>query len=70
MKSCRLRVSKADLATILDGRKKKRKRKKKKGSCWSGMNPIVSLVTEVEVATEAAVEASKTTEETGLMDRQ
>ena len=31
------------------------------------MNPIVSLVTEVEVATEVAVVAGKTTEEIGLI---
>ena len=34
------------------------------------MNPIVSLVTEVEVATEVAAVAMETTEEIGLMDRQ
>ena len=34
------------------------------------MNPIVSLVTEVEVATEVAAVAEETMEETGLMDRQ
>ena len=41
-----------------------------KGSCLSGMNPIVSLVTEVEVETEVAAVAAETTEEAGLMDRQ
>ena len=33
------------------------------------MNPIVSLVTKVEVATEVAAVARETTKETGLMDR-
>ena len=32
------------------------------------MNPIVSLVTEVEVTTEVAAVVGETTEETGLMD--
>ena len=34
------------------------------------MNPIVSLVTEVKVATEVAAVAAETMEEIGLMDRQ
>ena len=34
------------------------------------MNPTVSLVTEVEVATVVAAVARETTKETGLMDRQ
>ena len=34
------------------------------------MNPNVSLVTEVEVATEVAAVAGETTKVTGLMDRQ
>ena len=33
------------------------------------MNPNVSLVTEVEVATKVVAMAAETTEETGLMDR-
>ena len=32
------------------------------------MNPNVSLVTEVEVATEVVVVVGETTKETGLMD--
>ena len=32
------------------------------------MNPIVSLVTEVEVTTEVAAVAVETTKETSLMD--
>ena len=32
------------------------------------MNPIVSLLNEVEVVTEVAVVAGETMEETGLMD--
>ena len=32
------------------------------------MNPTISLVTEVEVATEVAAVARETMEETGLMD--
>ena len=35
-----------------------------------GMNPTISLVTEVEVATKVAVVARETTEETSLMDHQ
>ena len=35
-----------------------------------GMNPIVSLVTEVEVATEVVAVGGETMEETGLMDHQ
>ena len=34
------------------------------------MNPIVSLVTEVEVTTEVAAVFTETMEEIGLMDRQ
>ena len=34
------------------------------------MNPIVSLVIEVEVAIEVAAVAMEIMEETGLMDRQ
>ena len=34
------------------------------------MNPTVSLVTKVEVATEVAAMAGETTKETGMMDRQ
>ena len=34
------------------------------------MNPIVSLVTEVKVATEVPAMARETTKETGLMDCQ
>ena len=34
------------------------------------MNPNVSLVTEVEVATKVAAVVGETTEETGLMDHQ
>ena len=34
------------------------------------MNPTVSLVTEVEVATEVAALAREITKETGLMDHQ
>ena len=33
-----------------------------------GMNPTISVVTEVEVATEVAVVAGETMEERGLMD--
>ena len=33
-----------------------------------GMNPIVSMVTEVEVVTEVAAMAGETMEETGLME--
>ena len=33
------------------------------------MNPIVSLVNEVEFATEVAAVAGETTEETGLINR-
>ena len=33
------------------------------------MNPNVSMVTEVEVASEVAAMAGEKTEETGLMDR-
>ena len=39
-------------------------KEKGKGSCWVGMNPIVSVVTEV------ATMAGETTKETGLMDCQ
>ena len=45
---------------------------KGKGSCLSGMKPIVSLVTEVEVATEVVAAdgamVAETMEEKGLMD--
>ena len=34
------------------------------------MNPIVSLVTEVEVATKVETVAGETTKERGLMDHQ
>ena len=71
VKSCRLWVSKVDLLAILDGRKKKRKRNRKR-SCWSGMNPIVSLVTKVEVTTEVTIADGSTVvetmEEIGLID--
>ena len=45
-------------------------KEKGKGKCFSRMNPIVSLVTKVEVAIEVATAAAETTEEIGLMDRQ
>ena len=51
------------------GKGKGKGKEKGKGSSLSRMNPTVSLVTKVEVATEVAAVAGETTEEIGLMDR-
>ena len=50
------------------GKGKGKGKRKGKGSSWSGMNPNVSLVDEVEVATKVAGVAGETMEERCLMD--